>query len=124
MITLEELRSKANIATFKAMNARQQRKAIEDFYKRMPLETANFVTEWTKDYAYDLLDESAEFVTCFDLWFVTTVIYDIDLPNDLPECIAEGDSPQPWRNFLTRHGLPWRRWTKADLEDVGAVALL
>lgn len=127
-MTLEQLRSKRD--EFKSMNARQQRAAIEQFYKALDRETASHVTHWTEYWASDLLGEDAEFVTCFDVWFVTTVIYDVDIPNDVVECIAEEfeagrgkQSAQSWRNLLSRHNLPWRRWTKADLEEVGAVSL-
>lgn len=113
---LEDLRSKQNIAHFKAMNARQQRAAIEKFYKMLDLETAQHVTDWTVHWASDLLNNNSEFVTAFDVWFVTTVIYDVDIPNDICECIAEEfaagrgrEAAQPWRNLLNRHGLPWRQ---------------
>lgn len=114
-----ELVSRTNRKYFAAMNAAQQRRHIGLWFKQMDLETASWVGEWFKEWAGDLLDNNAQFVTCFDVWFVTTVIYDVDIPGDVIECIAEGTNAQAWRNMLNRHGLSWNAATKRELQELG-----
>lgn len=107
------------VAEFKKLAAAKQRKAVAEMYHALNVGDADTVAWWIGEYAGDLLDERASLVAAFDVWYVVTKVYDVDLPNDVIECIAEGDNPRSWRNLLQRHGLAWNRCTRAELQDLG-----
>lgn len=122
---------RAEIERFKLLNAKTQREHIIGYYQFCTAERMRHALEWADDYATDLLDPTqCGAVVMFDLWFIVTQIYDVDLPNDVAEIIAEeqaagrgAKAAQPWRNFLVRHQLDWRKFTKKDLAEIGLAAV-
>lgn len=115
------------IEHFKSLSARKQRAWIGEQYKILTIERMSQIADWCENYAPDLIDESAYAVVAFDVWWVVTRVYDVDLPNDVAECIAEefeagrgAAAARPWQNLITRQDLPWRKFTKKDLIELGA----
>lgn len=113
------------IAHFKGLSSRGQRNWIENQYKTLTIERIAQIADWCERYANDLVEPSAYAVVAFDVWWVVTRVYDVDLPNDVAECLAEemeagrlAKAAQPWRNLLVRHNLPWRKFTRKDFEEL------
>ena len=122
--------SKQTIEHFKSLPARAQRKWIADTYLTLTVERMDHIIHWAQEYAPDLIEESAYAVVAFDVWWIVTRVYDVDLPNDVAEIIAEDalagrgqKAAQPWRNLLVRQDLPWRKFTREDLIELGVQGL-
>ncbi len=109
---------------FKDFSVAQQRKAIRLMYERLNVGDANAVRFFVDECAGDLLEETAQLVLAFDVWYVVSVVYDVEIPQDVLECIAEGQDSKHWRRLINRHGLPWNSATKAELSAVGIVGLI
>lgn len=106
---------------FKLLSAQAQRKAIADMFKALSVGDANAVHFWVHECAPDLLNEESHFAAAFDAWYITTKVYDVEIPQDVFECIAESESAVHWNRMITRHNFPWRKGTGRDLREMGII---